>query len=153
MSAEKSQIIAFLKNFFEENVAFAKHTGIELIEISAGVGSARLEDRVETRNHLGTQHAGALFTVGEAASGAASAAVFADTLGSASALITDATIHYQRSARGTMVATGKLRVPAAQVRKEFEQNGDVAFVVDVTLQDGAGVQVAEMKVNWRVKLR
>ena len=60
MNTDQTAVNEMMKNFFEQNVPFAKLTGIELLKIGAGSGEARLADRLETKNHLGTQHAGAL---------------------------------------------------------------------------------------------
>lgn len=57
-------------------VPFANHVGVELIEVGDGIGVAALDQRPETSNHIQTQHAGAMFTLGEAASGAALAGAF-----------------------------------------------------------------------------
>ena len=46
-----------------EAVPFVKHLGLEVIELSTGEATARLPERVELTNHVGSQHAGALFTL------------------------------------------------------------------------------------------
>lgn len=51
-----------------KTVPFSSHTGIELISIENGIGEALLPAQDVTLNHIGSQHAGALFTLGEAAS-------------------------------------------------------------------------------------
>src|SRR5258706_7795561 len=58
-------------------VPFARHVGIELVEIVPGKGVATLDETATSVNHIGSQHAGALFTLGETASGAAMAGAFA----------------------------------------------------------------------------
>ena len=151
MSLEKSVMYDMMKSFFEQNVPYAKHTGIELLEVAEGHGQARLPDRPETLNHMGSQHAGALFTLGEAASGAASVAIFADKVTSIKAAIADAVIQYKKAARGTVLAKGRMRRPAPEVLQEFNDKGDVAYTVDVTLENEKGDAVAEMEVGWRVK--
>src|SRR3712207_7474748 len=52
-----------------------------VVEVAPGRGVVRLPDRDELRNHVGSQHAGALFSAGEAASGAAFVGAFAERLG------------------------------------------------------------------------
>ena len=78
MIEANDQVYMMMKTFFEENVPYAKHSGIELLEIADGRGAAQLPDWKETQNHMGSQHAGALFTLAEAASGAAMVSLFAD---------------------------------------------------------------------------
>ena len=55
------------------SVPFADHVGIELDTIDPGRAIARLPERLDSTNHIGSVHAGALFTLAEAASGAAMA--------------------------------------------------------------------------------
>lgn len=151
MSDEKDQLYTLMKAFFEQNVPFAKHTGIELLVIADGHGSAQLPDLQETQNHMGSQHAGALYTLAEAASGAASVSLFADKIAVVRAAIVDANIQYKKSARGPIHAEGKLRREGADIMDEFSREGVVNFAVDVVLTNAEGVEVATMEVNWRIK--
>jgi len=151
MSENKQVIYEMMKTFFEQYVPYAKHTGIELLEIADGHGAARLPDRHDTRNHMGTQHAGALFTLGEAASGAASVFLFADKVTSVKAAITDANISYLRSARGDIHAAGKLRQPGSEILATFEADGKVDYKVDVVLTDAKDREVCKMDVSWSIK--
>ena len=151
MSDEKDQLYTLMKAFFEQNVPFAKHTGIELLVIADGHGSAQLPDLQETQNHMGSQHAGALFTLAEAASGAASVSLFADKIAVVRAAIVDAKIEYKKSARGPIHAEGTLRRPGAEIMDDFSRDGAVNFAVDVVLTNAEGVEVAAMEVNWRIK--
>ena len=151
MSDEKDQLYTLMKAFFEQNVPFAKHTGIELLVIADGHGSAQLPDLQETQNHMGSQHAGALFTLAEAASGAASVSLFADKIAVVRAAIVDANIQYKKSARGPIHAEGKLRREGADIMDEFSREGVVNFAVDVVLTNAEGVEVATLEVTWRIK--
>jgi uncharacterized protein (TIGR00369 family) len=151
MSENKQVIFEMMKTFFEQNVPYAKHTGIELLVIADGHGKARLPDRPETTNHMGTQHAGALFTLGEAASGAASVFLFADKVTSVKAAITDANISYLRSARGDIIAEGKLRQAGSEVLATFNADGKVEYMVDVVLTDSKDREVCKMDVKWSIK--
>ena len=88
-------------------VPFQNYVGVELLELADGTASAQLEQRDETTNHIKTQHAGAMFTLGEAASGAAMAAAFMPT--------------------PDVTASTKMPAPqgeftAAQQEKELEEN-------------------------------
>ena len=60
-------------------------------------------------------------------------------------------IQYKKAARGTILAKGRMRRPATEVLQEFNDKGDVAYTVDVTLENEKGDTVAEMEVGWRVK--
>lgn len=151
MSLEKPHGFEMMKTIFEQNVPYAKHTGIELLAAGESKGHARLPDHPETLNHMGSQHAGALFTLGEAASGMASAAIFADEVSNFKASIDNAAIRYKKTARGTILANGTIRRPAAEILREFIGAGEVAYKVDVTLENEKDDVVAEMEVSWRVK--
>lgn len=151
MADEKDQMFQLMKAFFEQNVPYAKHTGIELLVIADGHGVAQLPDRHETQNHMGSQHAGALFTLAEAASGAASVSLFADKIALVRAAITQADIKYLRAARGVVRAEGRLRTPGPDVLATFSADGRVDFTVDVTLTDTKDREVARMEVSWSIK--
>ena len=53
-------------------IPYNGHLGLELVEVKEGSGSVRLPDEEHLKNHVGSQHAGGLFSAGEFASGAAS---------------------------------------------------------------------------------
>ena len=68
-------------------------------------------------NHVQSQHAGALFTAGEAASGAAFISAFAERMGDITPLAEKAEIAYLKIARGDITATGTFaRRPGRAVR-------------------------------------
>ena len=152
MIDEKQQMYTMMKTFFDENVPYAKHSGIQLLEIAEGHGSAELPDWRDTQNHMGTQHAGALFTLGEAASGASSVFLFADKVLIVLAAISSATIEYIRGARGVIQAFGKLRGSGEEILAEFNTEGRVKYVVDVSLKDSKKREVAKMEVHWSVQI-
>ncbi len=140
-----------LRGALQNAVPFNTHVGLEIAEIGEGVGVVRLPDRSETRNHVGSQHAGALFAAGEAASGAAFVSAFAQRLGDVTALAQDATIRYRKLAQGTITARGELSQPGAELLEALDDEGTVRFCVDVVLSNAHGDCVAEMTVNWNVR--
>lgn len=152
MLETNAQLFPMLKSFFEENVPYAKHSGIQLLEINDGRGVAQLPDWKETQNHMGTQHAGALFTLAEAASGSAMVTMFADKILMVRAAITEATIKYTKAARGVVRATGRLQRTTTEILDEFNTEGRVTFLVDVTMTDSKDREVGEMLVTWSVQL-
>lgn len=133
------------------SVPFASHVGVEITEVSDGRATARLAQAPTTINHIGTQHAGALFTLGEAASGAVMAGSFAQRLASVRPVARAAEIRYLRIAKGTITAQGTLSRKAAELTALLDAEGKVAFDVDVSLRDEAGEEVAVMKVAWHLK--
>jgi acyl-coenzyme A thioesterase PaaI-like protein len=61
-------------------VPFAGHVGLEIESIVPGEAVVVLPERSELTNHVGSQHAGALFTLAENASGAAFIGAFFERL-------------------------------------------------------------------------
>ena len=73
-------IYEMIRDHMDKSVPFATVTGVELVEVSPQRGVAALKKRPEVENHIQTMHAGAMFTLGEAASGAALGGVLGDQL-------------------------------------------------------------------------
>jgi uncharacterized protein (TIGR00369 family) len=136
-----------------EAVPFVEHLGLEVLEISAGEATVRLPERTELTNHVGSQHAGALFTLAETASGAAFVGAFAERLGDVTPLARAAEISYKRIARGPIDASAKLGVPAAEALATLDAEGKVVFPCEVDLTDGDGERVATATVQWHVRLK
>jgi len=136
-----------------EAVPFVKHLDLEVLEISAGEATVRLPERTELTNHVGSQHAGALFTLAETASGAAFVGAFAERLGDVTPLARAAEISYERIARGPIDASAKLGVPAAEALATLDAEGKVVFPCEIELTDAAGERVATATVQWHVRLK
>lgn len=133
-------------------VPFAGHLGLEIESISAGESLVVLPERPELGNHVGSQHAGALFTVAETASGAAFVGAFAERLGEVTPLARSAEIAYVKVARGPIEARARLGEPADELLATLDAEGKVEFPCEVELSDGAGEQVATATVRWHVRL-
>ena len=133
-------------------VPFNVHLGLEVAEVGPGRGVVRLPDRAEIRNHVGSQHAGALFGAGEAASGAAFVGAFAERLGELTPLAESAEIAYRKLAQGVITATGRLDTPAEELLAQLDDEGVVRFAVGVELVNATGDTVAEMSVRWHVRI-
>jgi acyl-coenzyme A thioesterase PaaI-like protein len=140
-----------IRGGLQQAVPFNSHVGLEIAEVGPGVGVVRLPDRSELRNHAGSQHAGALFAAGEAASGAAFVGAFGDRLGEIAPSVDDAKITYHERAQGTITATGRLDDDAERLVSALDDDGSVGFCVEVVLTNAHGDNVAEMTVNWSVK--
>lgn len=100
---------------------------------------------------MSTQHAAALFGVGEAASGAAMAGAFADMMGRFTPLARSAEIRYLKPARGPITATAVTSGDPGELLSRLETDGKVEFDVDIELGDSAGVGVAGMTVSWHLR--
>lgn len=134
-------------------VPYISHMGIEVTAMSEGAATAVLPDRPELHNHVGSQHAGALFGVAETASGAAFVGAFAARMGDLTPLARSAEIAYAKVARGRVEARARLGVPAAEAIAALDRDGRVDFSVEVELTDGEGDTVATATVDWNVRLK
>lgn len=133
-------------------VPFAGFLGLEIASVGPGEATVRLPERAELGNHVGSQHAGALFTVAETASGAAFVGAFAERMGDVTPLARNAEISYEKIAKGPIDATAKLGVPAEEVLATLDAEGKVVFPCEVELSDAAGQRVATATIQWHVRL-
>lgn len=134
-----------------DNIPFNRHVGLQVSEIAPGRAVVRLPEDERLRNHVGSQHAGALFAAGEAASGGAFLGTFGERLGELTPLAESAQISYRRIARGPIDATARLGDPPEDLFGKLDADGVVRFPVDVELTDPDGELVAEMIVRWNVR--
>ncbi len=133
-------------------VPFAGHLGLEITSVGEGEATVRLPERPELTNHVGSQHAGALFTLAEAASGAAFVGAFAERLGEVTPLARSAEISYERIANGPIDATARLAVPKEEALATLDADGKVVFPCEIELVDAEGTRVATATVHWHVRL-
>tara|TARA_R110002074_G_scaffold67220_3_gene158444 strand:- start:293 stop:742 length:450 start_codon:yes stop_codon:yes gene_type:complete len=139
-----------IKSHLSAAVPFANHVGVTLLEIGDGTASAELSQRDEVSNHIGSLHAGAMFTLGEAASGAAMAGALAPVILSMRPVAATAGIAFKKIAKGVLTAHAETSEPGATLMKTIEEDGKVAFDVTVDIKDPSGETVVEMIVNWHV---
>jgi uncharacterized protein (TIGR00369 family) len=134
-------------------VPYIGHMGIEVTAMEKGAATALLPDRPELHNHVGSQHAGALFGVAETASGAAFVGGFAARMGDLTPLARSAQISYLKVARGPIEAKAKLGTPVADALAALDADGRVDFSVTVEMTDAEGTEVATATVDWNVRLK
>lgn len=139
-----------IKAHLTQTVPYALHTGVELLEVADGKGVARLEQRPETENHIMGQHAGAMFTLGETASGAAVAGALAPVILQMRPVAAMAEITYRKFAQGTLMATARTSASGSELMAAIEREGKVSFDVTIEICNADGDCVVEMKVNWYV---
>jgi len=140
-----------IRSGLQQAVPFNNHLGLELLAVEDGAGTVRLPEAGYLLNHVGSQHAGALFGVGEAASGAAVIGAFADQLGNVTPLVRGAEIRYSKIARGPITAVAKLAEPGATVLERLSAASRTDLDVQVEMSDATGLKVAEMTVRWVVR--
>jgi acyl-coenzyme A thioesterase PaaI-like protein len=120
-------------------------------EVAPGRGVVTLPEGEHLQNHVASQHAGALFSAGEAASGGAFLGAFAEHLGSLTPLARSASIDYRKIAHGPIKAVATLDEDVDGLLAAIEADGRVEFPVAVELTDGDGNVVATMTVHWHVR--
>src|SRR6478672_1821344 len=123
-------------------VPFIGHLNLEITQIEPGGATVVLPERPELTNHVGSQHAGALFTVAEAASGAAFVGAFAARMGDVVPLAASAEIAYEKIAKGPIEAKAQLGVGQADALATLDSEGKVEFPCEVLLTDAEGKRVA-----------
>jgi uncharacterized protein (TIGR00369 family) len=134
-------------------VPFVGYLGLEITEVGEGEATVVMPERPELLNHVGSQHAGALFTVAETASGAAFVGAFAKRMGDLIPLARSAEISYDKVAKGPITARATLGISAAKAHEILDADGKVEFPCDVELTDADGDAVAAANVRWHVRLK
>jgi uncharacterized protein (TIGR00369 family) len=134
-------------------VPFASFLGVKVTSLAEGEAVALLPERQELTNHVASQHAGALFTVAETASGAAFVGAFAERMGDVTPLARSAEVAYEKIAEGPITATARLGVDAAEALATLDAEGKVEFPCGVELSDKDGQRVASATVHWHVRLK
>jgi len=139
-----------LRGGLEQAIPFNTHVGLEFVELASGVAVVRLPDDKRLRNHVGSQHASALFAAGEAASGGAFVSVFAERITEVTPLAERAEISYRALALGTITATGRLAEKTEVLFARLDAERRARFPIEVEFTNGKDEVVAEMVVQWYV---
>ncbi|MFJ2607268.1 DUF4442 domain-containing protein [Streptomyces sp. NPDC091279] len=132
-------------------VPMVRTLNLEYLETTPERAVVALPDQAEYRNHVGGPHAGAMFTLGESASGAIVLAAFGDQLERAVPLPVNAEIAFKKIALGPVRATATLGRPAADVVAELDAGERPEFPVTVALQRADGAVTGEMTVLWTLR--
>jgi acyl-coenzyme A thioesterase PaaI-like protein len=140
-----------LRQGLEQAIPYNRYLGLEVAAVADGSGVVRLPADGRLHNHVGSQHAGALFSAGEAASGAAFVGAFAERMGEITPLARTAEISYLKLARGPITATGTLGEDKDALLARLDADAKVEFPVAVELADADGNTVASMTVHWHVR--
>ncbi len=132
-------------------IPFNVHVGLETVTVAPDHGVVKLPDEPYLHNHVGSQHAGALFSAGEAASGAAFVGAFVEVMGEVTPLAESAEIAYRKLAKGEITATGRFTEDRDALLARLNEEGRIRFPIEVEFTDAHGTVVAEMTVNWYVR--
>ena len=131
-----------------ETLPFVRLLGISIDDIGAGTSKVSMPLDPKLNNHLGTQHAGALFTLAETASGAAMAGGFADLILGLRPVAKESRIQYQKVAKGATHATARVPGDLTALKAALKAEGKVAFPVEVDVFDAEGTLAAQVQVDW-----
>jgi acyl-coenzyme A thioesterase PaaI-like protein len=140
-----------IKQGLSQAVPLVRTLGLEYLELSAERALLRLPDRTDLHNHVGGPHAGAMFTLGESATGAVVIGSFADLLDRFTPLAAGAQIRYRALAMGPVTAEATLARSTDEIRAELAEAGKVRFDVNVVIRDEAGTTTGEMTVSWALR--
>ncbi|WP_329344464.1 DUF4442 domain-containing protein [Streptomyces sp. NBC_00663] len=132
-------------------VPMARTLNLDFQETSPEKAVVALPDQGEFHNHVGGPHAGAMFTLGESASGAIVLAAFGDQLARAVPLAVSAEIAYKKLAMGAVTATATLGRPVADVVAELDAGKRPEFPVSIEIRRGDGAVTGEMTVLWTLR--
>ncbi|MEV0725836.1 DUF4442 domain-containing protein [Micromonospora purpureochromogenes] len=152
MSIDSRQVAAGML----QAVPFARTLGFEFVEVApeahGGVRAVvRLPDTPATHNHVGGPHAGAMFTLGETASGTVVMAAFGHLLDRAVPLAVRADIAYRKLAMGPVLATARLGRTPAEVVAELDTGQRPEFPVEVEIGTEDGTVTGTMTVVWTLR--
>lgn len=139
-----------LRVMLTQMIPFIRTVGITIDAIGLGTASATLPARSEVNNHLGTAHAGAVYTLGESASGGAVLSIFADLLPGAFVALKSSAVRHLKAAPGDVVATAKLVGDTKAIRANYNETGKADFDVAVSLTVGE-LETAHIVYTWAVR--
>ncbi len=129
-----------------KNIEFVKHLGIK----QEG-NSLTLEPREELLNHLGSIHAGALFTLAESQSGLSLIEQFSKT--DVKALLRGSSIKYKAEAKSKIKATGHIEPKNIEkFTNQLEKKGRALIDVSVEVLDAEQNSVLTATFNWFISL-
>lgn len=147
MSADQMSIGEMLA----ATVPMARTLNLEFVETSPEKAVVALPDQGEFHNHVGGPHAGAMFTLGESASGAIVLAAFGDQLSRAVPLAVKAEIAYRKLAMGPVTATATLGRPAVEIVAQLDAGERPEFPVTIEIRREDGAVTGEMTVVWTLR--
>lgn len=139
-----------IKAMLPKLVPFVKFIGLTIDEVGEGSASASLKSRSEVHNHLGTMHAGALYTVGESATGAVVLSLFGDLFPNVFIALKHAEVTHTKARAGDLIAKATLVGDAKAIRDGFDADGKADFDVEVHFFVGE-TETAHVTYTWAAR--
>ena len=124
---------------------------LEFLELDERTAVLRLPDQQPYHNHIGGPHAGAMFTLGESASGALVLGNFAEHLTRVVPLAVEANIAYKKVAMGPVTATATMTRTVDEILAELDAGNRPEFRVDIDIATEDGTVSGQMYVVWTLK--
>jgi thioesterase domain-containing protein len=150
-------ILETIRRQLRRSVPFARLLGIDVESLDQQRAVTRMAAHGQLANHVGSVHAGAMFTVCEAASGAVLAGAMVEVIMHARFVVRDARIEYLKPAQGDVTARATLADEGAAVLEALRREGCAEVAVDVSAvtrgADGLEVLVARASFNWHLRLQ
>jgi len=140
-----------VRTSFPKAVPMVATLNLEFLELDANRAVMRLPDQQPFHNHVSGPHAGAMFTLGESASGALVLANFGERLADATPLAVSSSIRYKKLAMGPVTATATMTKPGEQVLAELDAGQRPEFGVEIEIATDDGTLTGEMSIVWTLK--
>ena len=139
-----------IKHSLPSMVPMVGTLGLEFVDLTADSAIMALPDQPAFRNHLGGPHAGAMFTLGESASGALVLANFADQLESVTPLAVSAEIQYRAVAMGAVIAEARMSATRGDILTRLGEGQRPEFEIHIEFTSN-GRDTGIMTVTWTLK--
>ncbi len=150
----EENLTADIEEFFRHNVPFSQTVNIQIVHVTRRQAHLQLPATPSNLNHINTLHAGALFTLAEATSGAVVLGTFREYFSLVVPLVTQATISFKKIAQETVEAHAaipmELQEQVLAVLKAPQGRLQFPVAVRLTIQ-GTTRLVAEAKFHWYVR--
>lgn len=144
-----------IRRQIDRSVPFAGVLGVQVDALDGQMAEAHLPADGRLANHVGTVHAGALFSLCESASGAALAGAMAGDIARTRMVVRGAEVEYLKPATGKVVARACLADDVSSVQALLRQHGRADVGVDVKAvvkgDDGVEAVVARAAFTWHVR--
>lgn len=129
---------------------FNAHLGSKLLQWDNNTAVIFVKRRRRVRNHVGSIHAGALFTLGETCAGIVIVRNF--PFGQYRPLMSDVRVNYSKQARGDVTGTCTISPDVITRMKAEIAKDEVPFVDMVTeIRNTDGEVICTVTTTWQVK--
>ncbi|MCX6461766.1 MAG: DUF4442 domain-containing protein [Actinobacteria bacterium] len=119
---------------------------IEVLEVGERV-RLRIPNEVQSRNHMGGPHAGAIFTLGESTAACLMLTKVGHLLDRGKPLAVSATVSWSKLARCAVLSEATMDIDAAQIEREFLDGGRPEWTTTILFtREDDGAPCGEMSV-------